>query len=242
MSESVGGPGMPGRALYRANPTEFAPAPLASGVPTVTSGEACEGELQDAKASGGPCTRSGVRAFLVRAVRARRGSGLLRGARVPPRSDRDGLPVGPPLIRRRIGHVELVRLAVAKADEHLAVPGDPARMPNARQWGARTPATSSVGWVVTSPGTPPLRRHGPDVVIPGPVCREGDPATAHSWSSRSSGLDPKPRSGSRSSPRCRLRGSCRSPSLPSRLLVNAILPTSKVASPTWAGCRSRCWT
>ena len=48
-----------GHTLKRANPTEPAAAPFASGVPTVTFGENCDGGLHEPKASGGPCSRLG---------------------------------------------------------------------------------------------------------------------------------------------------------------------------------------
>ena len=60
MSESSGRPGMPTSAPYRTDPTEVAAAPFASGVPTVRCAERWAGGLQDAKASGGPCTRVGA--------------------------------------------------------------------------------------------------------------------------------------------------------------------------------------
>src|SRR5687768_16091213 len=59
-SESSGGPGVPTLTSSFANPTEFAPAPLASGVPTVTDPEAWTGGLHDGNASGGPCVRFGA--------------------------------------------------------------------------------------------------------------------------------------------------------------------------------------
>src|SRR6266568_7712664 len=46
--------------LSRIDPTEFAPAPLASGAPIVRKFDDCTGGLQDGNASGAPCVRFGV--------------------------------------------------------------------------------------------------------------------------------------------------------------------------------------
>jgi hypothetical protein len=42
------------------DPTEFAPAPFASGEPTVSDVEVWVGGLHDGNASGGPCVRFGA--------------------------------------------------------------------------------------------------------------------------------------------------------------------------------------
>ena len=60
MSESLGGPGTPTITSIRIEPTEFAAAALASGVPTVTEPELGTAGLQDGNASGGPCVRFGA--------------------------------------------------------------------------------------------------------------------------------------------------------------------------------------
>ncbi len=59
--------GLPLITDMRTEPTEFAPAPFASGVPTVIWLEVCVGGLQEPSGfdalpgkSGGPCTRLGL--------------------------------------------------------------------------------------------------------------------------------------------------------------------------------------
>src|SRR5262245_7169590 len=59
-SESSGGPGAPTITSSLMKPTEFAAAPLASGVPTVMFVDGCTGGLHDGNASGGPCVRFGA--------------------------------------------------------------------------------------------------------------------------------------------------------------------------------------
>ena len=56
----MGPPGADWNALNRANPAEFAAAPLTSGVPTVMCVDVCNGGLHEPKPSGGPCVRFGA--------------------------------------------------------------------------------------------------------------------------------------------------------------------------------------
>jgi hypothetical protein len=58
--ESLGGPGAPTCTSNLMNPTEFAAAPFASGVPTVKKLEGETGGLQEGNASGGPWVRFGA--------------------------------------------------------------------------------------------------------------------------------------------------------------------------------------
>ena len=53
-------PGTPGITLNLTQPEEFAAAPFASGVPTVSCADDCAGGLHDACPSGGPWVRFGL--------------------------------------------------------------------------------------------------------------------------------------------------------------------------------------
>ena len=59
-SESSGGPGTPTLTPSLMKPTEFAPAPFASGEPMVSDVDDWTGGLHDGNASGGPCVRFGA--------------------------------------------------------------------------------------------------------------------------------------------------------------------------------------
>ena len=65
-SESSGGPGVPTTTPSLMKPTEFAPAPFASGEPMVSDVDDWTGGLHDGNASGGPCVRFGASARVVR--------------------------------------------------------------------------------------------------------------------------------------------------------------------------------
>src|SRR5688572_7280912 len=59
-SSTAGVPALPGSTCRRTEPTEFAAAPFASGLPTVRCDDDWTGGLQDGCASGGPCSRFGA--------------------------------------------------------------------------------------------------------------------------------------------------------------------------------------
>ena len=52
-------PGFPITVSRRTNPLALAAVPFASGVPTVTYGDDCDGGLHEGNASAGPCVRFG---------------------------------------------------------------------------------------------------------------------------------------------------------------------------------------
>ena len=58
-AEMAACPGLVELTEMRTKPVELAPAPFASGVPTVKKLELCVGGLQEGNASGGPCVRFG---------------------------------------------------------------------------------------------------------------------------------------------------------------------------------------
>src|SRR6187200_3035497 len=65
--------------VTRTSLKEFATAPLASGVPTVTALDRCAGGLHDGKASGGPCMRLSTVHWLKAGTRLTRSGVAPRG-------------------------------------------------------------------------------------------------------------------------------------------------------------------